>query len=119
MCHSFISGISLLGIPTEFYVYGTPYGFHIIGATVMSFIICYTFIPVLYELKLTSAYEVKNYLFRPCQFFTIFLLFCSICRFLCIILQYLEIRYDKRLRVFGSVLFFLSLVCVCFTTKQI
>ncbi|XP_026319647.1 sodium-coupled monocarboxylate transporter 1-like [Hyposmocoma kahamanoa] len=72
---SFISGISLLGIPTEFYVYGTPHGFHIIGASVMSLIICYTFIPVLYDLKLTSAYE------------------------------YLEIRYDKRLRVFGSVLF--------------
>ncbi|XP_038208186.1 sodium-coupled monocarboxylate transporter 1-like [Zerene cesonia] len=72
---SFVSGISLLGIPTELYVFGTSYVFNIIGAIVMSIIISHTFIPVLHELNLTSAYE------------------------------YLELRYDKRIRVFGSVLF--------------
>ncbi|PZC85702.1 hypothetical protein B5X24_HaOG215972 [Helicoverpa armigera] len=72
---SFISGISLLGIPTELYIYGTPYVFTLIGTLLMSIIISYTFLPILHELKLTSAYE------------------------------YLELRYDKRLRVFGSVIF--------------
>ncbi|XP_047022008.1 sodium-coupled monocarboxylate transporter 1-like [Helicoverpa zea] len=72
---SFISGISLLGIPTELYIYGTPYVFTLIGTLLMSVIISYTFLPILHELKLTSAYE------------------------------YLELRYDKRLRVFGSVIF--------------
>ncbi|XP_075970300.1 sodium-coupled monocarboxylate transporter 1-like [Anticarsia gemmatalis] len=72
---SFISGISLLGIPSELYIYGTSYLFVMVGAMFMSIIISYTFIPILYDLKLTSAYE------------------------------YLELRYDKRLRVFGSVIF--------------
>ncbi|XP_049878245.1 sodium-coupled monocarboxylate transporter 2-like [Pectinophora gossypiella] len=72
---SFISGISLLGTPTELYIYGTSYCFFLIGAFMMSVVISFTFLPVLHELQLTSAYE------------------------------YLEMRYDKRLRVFGSVLF--------------
>ncbi|KAL4716542.1 hypothetical protein ACJJTC_010206 [Scirpophaga incertulas] len=72
---SFISGISLLGTPTELYIYGTAYLFFLTGAVLMSFVIFNTFLPVLHDLKLTSAYE------------------------------YLEHRYDKRLRVFGSVLF--------------
>uniref|UniRef100_A0A2A4JGL0 Sodium-coupled monocarboxylate transporter 1 n=1 Tax=Heliothis virescens TaxID=7102 RepID=A0A2A4JGL0_HELVI len=72
---SFISGISLLGIPTELYIYGTSYVFTLIGTLLMSIIISYTFLPILHELKLTSAYE------------------------------YLELRFDKRLRVFGSVIF--------------
>ncbi|XP_013175750.1 PREDICTED: sodium-coupled monocarboxylate transporter 1-like [Papilio xuthus] len=72
---TFISGISLLGTPTELYIYGTSYIFSFIGAIMMSIIISQTFIPVFHELQLTSAYE------------------------------YLELRYDKRTRLFGSVLF--------------
>ncbi|KPJ11709.1 Sodium-coupled monocarboxylate transporter 1 [Papilio machaon] len=72
---TFISGISLLGTPTELYIYGTSYIFSFIGAIMMSIIISQTFIPVLHDLQLTSAYE------------------------------YLELRYDKRTRLFGSVLF--------------
>ncbi|CAF4789683.1 unnamed protein product [Pieris macdunnoughi] len=72
---SFISGISLLGIPTELYVFGTSYFFTIIGTLMMSIIISNTFLPVLFDLKLTSAYE------------------------------YLQLRFDKRIRVFGSILF--------------
>ncbi|GBP13178.1 Sodium-coupled monocarboxylate transporter 1 [Eumeta japonica] len=77
---SFISGISLLGMPTEVYVYGTSYFFVLIGALCMTIITSYTFLPLFYELRLTSAYE------------------------------YLELRFDKRVRVFGSVLFMLSLM---------
>lgn len=92
-------------------MYGTSHGFHIIGASVMSLIICYTFIPVLYELQLTSAYEVNSILFTQCQGSALIglLLFFNI-YFMFIILQYLELRYDKRLRVFGSVLFTVYLV---------
>ncbi|XP_046965119.1 sodium-coupled monocarboxylate transporter 1-like [Vanessa cardui] len=77
---SFISGISLLGIPTEIYLYGSSYIFTMIGAFMMCIIITTTFIPVLHELQLTSAYE------------------------------YLELRYDKRTRVFGSIIFSVYLI---------
>ncbi|GBP88682.1 Sodium-coupled monocarboxylate transporter 1 [Eumeta japonica] len=53
--------------------------FVLIGALCMTIITSYTFLPLFYELRLTSAYE------------------------------YLELRFDKRVRVFGSVLFTLSL----------
>ncbi|XP_047545347.1 sodium-coupled monocarboxylate transporter 1-like isoform X2 [Vanessa atalanta] len=55
---SFISGISLLGIPTEIYLYGSSYIFTMIGAFMMCIVITTTFIPVLHELQLTSAYEM-------------------------------------------------------------
>ncbi|KAM3967594.1 sodium-coupled monocarboxylate transporter 2 [Aphomia sociella] len=77
---SFISGISLLGTPTELYVYGTSYVFFLIGALLMSVIVSHTFLPVLYDLQITSAYE------------------------------YMELRFDKRLRTFGSVIFTLYLM---------
>ncbi|XP_063616901.1 sodium-coupled monocarboxylate transporter 1-like isoform X3 [Cydia splendana] len=72
---SFISGISLLGTPTELYLYGTSYVFFLIGACLMSVVISFTFMPVLHDLQITSAYE------------------------------YLELRYDKRVRLFGSIIF--------------
>lgn len=56
---SFISGISLLGTPTELYIYGTAYVFSFIGTFIMSIVVFYTFLPVLHDLQLTSAYEVK------------------------------------------------------------
>lgn len=59
LCFSFISGISLLGTPTELYIYGTAYLFSFIGTLIMSIVVFYTFLPVLYDLQLTSAYEVK------------------------------------------------------------
>lgn len=57
---SFISGISLLGTPTELYVYGTAYLFSFVGTLIMSIVVFYTFLPVLHDLQLTSAYEVKT-----------------------------------------------------------
>ncbi|XP_063548817.1 sodium-coupled monocarboxylate transporter 1-like isoform X1 [Cydia strobilella] len=72
---SFISGISLLGTPTELYLYGTSYVFFLTGACLMSVVISFTFMPVLHDLQITSAYE------------------------------YLELRYDKRVRLFGSIIF--------------
>ncbi|XP_077301650.1 sodium-coupled monocarboxylate transporter 1-like [Arctopsyche grandis] len=76
---SYISGISLLGTPTEIYVYGTQYMFIMIGAILMAFIFSEVYLPVFHELRLTSTFE------------------------------YLELRFDKRLRYFGSILFAIGL----------
>nr|XP_012134657.1 PREDICTED: sodium-coupled monocarboxylate transporter 1-like isoform X3 [Megachile rotundata] len=77
---SFISGISLLGIPTEVYVHGTSYlciGFAVIIAC---FVMSGIYLPVFHELKLTSTYE------------------------------YLERRFDKKIRTLGSVLFSIAIM---------
>lgn len=61
---SFMSAITLLGVSTEIYTYGTmfvvinfSYGF----ATAIS---AWYYLPVFYKLQATSAYEVNNTLLR-------------------------------------------------------
>ncbi|XP_063900238.1 sodium-coupled monocarboxylate transporter 1-like isoform X2 [Zophobas morio] len=72
---SYVSGISILGIPTDVYLYGIHYIFSLIGLVITSVIMNYIYLPVFYNLKLTSCYE------------------------------YYEKRFDKKVRIFGSVLF--------------
>ncbi|XP_037953964.1 sodium-coupled monocarboxylate transporter 1-like [Teleopsis dalmanni] len=76
---SFVSGISLLGISTEIYIYGTQYAFALMTLVLTGVIIWYLFLPVFCNLQLTSTYE------------------------------YLEMRFDKRVRLLGSVFFFIEI----------
>ncbi|GAB1869714.1 Sodium-coupled monocarboxylate transporter 1 [Camponotus japonicus] len=77
---SFMSGISLLGIPTEVYVHGASYIFNGCPLIFIGFVMSIVFLPVFHDLKLTSTYE------------------------------YLEKRFDKRIRLLGSVLFAISMM---------
>ncbi|XP_014209704.1 sodium-coupled monocarboxylate transporter 1-like isoform X2 [Copidosoma floridanum] len=77
---SFISGISLLGTPTEIYVHGTSYLCIGLGVVMVGFIMSNVYLPVFHELRLTSTYE------------------------------YLERRFDKRIRILGSVLFAIGII---------
>ncbi|XP_034940823.1 sodium-coupled monocarboxylate transporter 1-like isoform X1 [Chelonus insularis] len=77
---SFISGISLLGTPTEIYVHGTSYLFIGFAIICVGFVTSYIYLPVFHELKLTSTYE------------------------------YLEKRFDRKVRILGSALFFLGIM---------
>ncbi|XP_055547211.1 sodium-coupled monocarboxylate transporter 1-like isoform X2 [Wyeomyia smithii] len=72
---SWISGISLLGTSTEIYVYGTQYCYIVFAIILMGFVMHYIFLPVFHDLQITSAYE------------------------------YLQLRFDQRMRIFGSILF--------------
>ena len=57
--YSFISGITLLGTPTEVYVYGIQYIYIVGGVIAMGFIMASAYLPVFHSLQLTSAYEVN------------------------------------------------------------
>lgn len=59
---SFISGISLLGTPTEIYVYGVQYMYIVGGVISMGFIMMYIYLPVFHNLQLTSTYQVHCYI---------------------------------------------------------
>ncbi|XP_065354831.1 sodium-coupled monocarboxylate transporter 1 [Calliphora vicina] len=72
---SFISGITLLGLPTEVYSYGIQYNYVGLGVVSMGFVMGIFYLPVFHKLSITSTYE------------------------------YLESRFDIRLRMFGSVMF--------------
>ncbi|XP_058447771.1 sodium-coupled monocarboxylate transporter 1-like isoform X2 [Malaya genurostris] len=75
---SWISGISLLGTSTEIYVYGTQYCYIVFAVIVMGFVMHYIFLPVFHDLQITSAYE------------------------------YLQMRFDQRMRIFGSILYMVA-----------
>lgn len=77
---SFFSGISLLGTPTEIYMHGTGYLCIGFGVIIVGFIMSNVYLPVFHDLKLTSTYE------------------------------YLERRFDKKIRILGSVLFTIGIV---------
>lgn len=77
---SFQSAVAIIGVPAEIYTHGTQYWFigcaYILGLLVPA----HVFIPVLYRLKLSSAY------------------------------QYLELRFSKAVRVCGTLTFIFQTV---------
>ncbi|KAJ9575563.1 hypothetical protein L9F63_007571, partial [Diploptera punctata] len=77
---SSISGITLMGVPTEIYRYGTVYWLVVIPTVISGIIINYFYLPVFYDLQLTSTYE------------------------------YFQLRYNKKVRVMGSVLYTIYLL---------
>ncbi|XP_047119680.1 sodium-coupled monocarboxylate transporter 1-like [Schistocerca piceifrons] len=78
---SFISGITLLGMATEAYLYGAEYGYVAIGVLVSAIINAVAFLPVFYDLQITSTYE------------------------------YLEMRFGKSVRILGSFFFIIGVIC--------
>ncbi|CAH1108786.1 unnamed protein product [Psylliodes chrysocephalus] len=77
---SWVSGISLLGIPTEVYVYGIQYIYILGGFLITTFLMGSIFLPVFQGLELTSTYE------------------------------YHERRFSKSVRLFGSILFTIKML---------
>uniref|UniRef100_A0A182MHY7 Sodium-dependent multivitamin transporter n=1 Tax=Anopheles culicifacies TaxID=139723 RepID=A0A182MHY7_9DIPT len=57
---SFISGITLLGLPTEVYSFGIQYVYVALGVTLMGFVMGFIYLPVFHKLNITSTYEVSN-----------------------------------------------------------
>lgn len=55
---SHISGITLLGVPSEIYNYGTQYLIVSLTNVIAIAIVICIYLPVFYELQLTSVYEV-------------------------------------------------------------
>ncbi|XP_059471470.1 sodium-coupled monocarboxylate transporter 2-like [Neocloeon triangulifer] len=77
---SYISGVSLLGVPAEIYTFGTQYGVIIIAEVMVCVLSAYAFMPVFYKLQLFSSFE------------------------------YLQMRYDNSVRLFLSVLYCLMTI---------
>ncbi|XP_046660455.1 sodium-coupled monocarboxylate transporter 2-like isoform X2 [Homalodisca vitripennis] len=77
---SHVSSVTVIGVPSEVYMYGTQYYTVIISGVIVTIINTCFFIPVFYKLQLTSLYE------------------------------YLELRFSHGVRVFGSSIFSLYLL---------
>ncbi|KAJ9582262.1 hypothetical protein L9F63_003391 [Diploptera punctata] len=75
---SHISGITLLGAPSEMYTYGTQYWMICLASSIVCVIVGLAYLPVFYTLQLTSTYE------------------------------YLELRFNASIRMVASFIFTLS-----------
>ena len=56
---SFMSGITILGVPSEIYRFGIQYWLVVLSCTILFPSVALVFAPILYELELTSSYEVR------------------------------------------------------------
>lgn len=77
---SHVSGITLMSIPAEMYVNGTQYSLMVIPAVTVGFALTYIYLPVFYELQLTSSF------------------------------QYLELRFDRSVRMLASLIYAISIL---------
>lgn len=66
---SFVSSVAVLGTPDEIYTYGITYFLLALSPFITIPLVAYVYLPVYYNLKLTSTYEVG---FKIGTFFTIF-----------------------------------------------
>jgi hypothetical protein len=58
--HSYISGVSMLGVPAEVYTYGTQHATVLLSEALVAVVTAYVFMPVFYKLQLYSSFEVKS-----------------------------------------------------------
>ncbi|XP_011136582.2 sodium-coupled monocarboxylate transporter 1-like [Harpegnathos saltator] len=77
---SYVSGIAMLGLPAEMYVYGTQLWSVVIADTFVSVTMVVVYLPVFYGLRITSSYE------------------------------YLELRFNRVVRLLGSVIFIIKML---------
>ncbi|XP_036147769.1 sodium-coupled monocarboxylate transporter 1 isoform X2 [Monomorium pharaonis] len=77
---SYISGIALLGLPAEMYVYGTQFWCIAIADSFVSVTMAIVYLPVFYELRITSIYE------------------------------YLELRFNRVVRLMGSFIIIIQML---------
>ncbi|XP_011501766.1 PREDICTED: sodium-coupled monocarboxylate transporter 1-like [Ceratosolen solmsi marchali] len=77
---SYISGIAILGLPAEMYVYGTQFWCVIIADCFVSLTMAIVYLPVFYGLQITSSYE------------------------------YLELRFNHVVRLIGSTIFLIKML---------
>ncbi|KAH9628038.1 hypothetical protein HF086_018013 [Spodoptera exigua] len=77
---SYISGISLLGLPAEMYTYGTQLWMVVLSEWAVSVTIAIVYLPVFYNLQITSTYE------------------------------YLRLRFNQKVRLLGSIIFIIKMM---------
>ena len=56
-----MSSVTVLGVPAEYYIYGTMFTWYIIPYLLVPAIVTWLFMPVFYDLNINSTYEVSLY----------------------------------------------------------
>ena len=56
---SFISAITVIGVPAEIYVFDTMYSWTLVATIIGNTLLCVFFLPVYFRLRMTSIYEAS------------------------------------------------------------
>lgn len=56
---SYVSGVTILGTPSEIYSFGTQYWFIVIAIWLSGVVVAYVYLPVFLKLQVNSSYEVS------------------------------------------------------------
>ncbi|XP_044779856.1 sodium-coupled monocarboxylate transporter 1 isoform X4 [Drosophila simulans] len=62
---SFISGVAILGTPSEIYYYGTQYSLIVVAIVIQGLAVSYIYLPVFSALQVRSSYEYLGMRFHP------------------------------------------------------
>ena len=57
---SFMSSVTILGVPAEFYVYGNMFTWFALVYALLPLVIGWVYMPVFYDLGISSSYEVST-----------------------------------------------------------
>nr|CAD7453988.1 unnamed protein product [Timema tahoe] len=55
---SYISGVTVLGIPAEMYLFGTQYWMSVTVEVFVNITMIFAYLPIFYTLQITSSYEM-------------------------------------------------------------
>ncbi|NWZ87736.1 SC5A6 protein, partial [Poecile atricapillus] len=102
---SFQSAVAILGVPAEIFRFGTEYWFLGCSYFLGLLIPAHIFIPVFYRLRITSTYEVSRGTRGAQGDHRDPAVRCPD-----LSLQYLELRFNKTVRVFGTITFIFQMV---------
>ncbi|KAH9367358.1 hypothetical protein HPB48_010153 [Haemaphysalis longicornis] len=61
MMASFLSAITILGVPSEIFIHGSQYMVNFVGLIIAIFLATTLFLPVFYEIDMISANQVRYY----------------------------------------------------------
>nr|XP_039253944.1 sodium-coupled monocarboxylate transporter 1-like [Styela clava] len=115
---SFMSAITVLGTPAEFYIYGTMFWWYAISYTMVGIIVSQIYIPIFYRLGITSTYEYLEKRFsRPVRILatTVFIVNTVLYVGICIYAPALALNEVTGLGVWWSVAL-TAVVCTFYTT---
>ncbi|XP_012277365.1 sodium-coupled monocarboxylate transporter 2 [Orussus abietinus] len=115
---SHLSGISLLGVPSEVYLFGTQYAACVVTSFASCFLVSSVYLPVFYKLQLTSTFEYLEARFsRPVRLLASFLYTFSLITYIPLVIYVPALAFAQatefNLHVVAPVI---CVVCIFYTT---
>ncbi|XP_052069320.1 sodium-coupled monocarboxylate transporter 1-like [Mytilus californianus] len=115
---SFISSVSMIGIPAEAYIFDSMVMWGAVAAPISIYLSAYIYIPIFYNLKLTNAYEYLELRFSKSVRILVTICFCVyMIMYMAIVLYAPALAFNAvtGLSLWGTILS-AGIVCILYTS---